>query len=79
LSATLEHPDRPLTEVSMRAVVRRPDGKTEVIELPGNGAERSAIWRAGEPGIHGIDITASANSEGLRIERTTFLAVDVQP
>jgi len=37
------------------------------------------VWRAGEPGIHGIDIIASARAEGLRIERTTFLAVDVQP
>jgi hypothetical protein len=29
-------------------------------------------------GIHGIDVTASAKADGMRIERTTFLAVDVR-
>lgn len=79
LHAALEHPDKPLSEVSMRAVVRRPNGKSESFELQGNGAERSAVWQASEPGLHGIDIVASARAEGLRIERSAFLAVDVQP
>lgn len=78
LSATLEHPGQALTEVSMRAVVRRPNGKSEAFDLNGQGAERSAVWRASEAGIHGIDIVASGRAEGLRVERTTFLAVDVQ-
>jgi len=79
LFAALEQPGKTLTEVAMRAVVRRPNGKSEAFELQGSGAERSAVWRAVEPGIHGIDIIASARAEGLRIERTMFLAVDVQP
>jgi len=79
LSAALDHPGKSLTDVSMRAVVRRPNGKSAALDLQGNGVERSAVWRASESGIHGIDIIARAQAEGLRIERTTFLAVDVQP
>jgi hypothetical protein len=79
LHATLEHPDKPLTDVSMRAIVRRPNGKSLSLELLGNGPERSAVWQAGEPGLHGIDIVAVARAEGLRIERSVFLAVEVQP
>jgi len=80
LSAAIEHPGgKPLTEVSMHALIRAPSGKTETIDLQGSGAEMKATWRAAESGLHGIDIVAKARANGLRIERTTFLALDVQP
>ena len=81
LERVLAHLDaeQPLGDVSMRAVVRRPNGSTETFELHGSGAERSAVWLASEPGLHGIDIVATARAQGQRIERSAFLAVDVQP
>ena len=79
LSALLEHPQRPLEAVAMRAVVHRPDGSTETLDLPGEGAQRSVRWRPVQPGLHGIDISASARAGALRIERMGFLAVEVRP
>ena len=78
LSAGLEHPEASLTQVSIRAVIRRPDGKSESLELSGDGAEQSASWRPAMPGIHAIDVVASAIAGKMRVERTTFLAVDVR-
>lgn len=48
---------------------------SESLEFEGEGAERSAVWRARIPGIHGIDVVASAIAGPMRVERTTFLAV----
>jgi hypothetical protein len=50
-----------------------------VIELQGAGAERFAVCRATEARLHGIDIVATARADGLRVESTGLLAVDVQP
>ncbi|NML17799.1 PGAP1-like alpha/beta domain-containing protein [Azohydromonas caseinilytica] len=79
LSATLEHPQRVPEGVAMRAVVHRPDGSTETLDMPGDGAQRSVRWRPAQPGLHGIDIAASARAGELRIERMGFLAVEVRP
>jgi pimeloyl-ACP methyl ester carboxylesterase len=79
LAAALEYPGKPLTDVSMRAVIRLPSGRTETLDLQGSAAEMKAVWRAAERGIHGVDIIATARADGLRVERTTFLALDVQP
>jgi pimeloyl-ACP methyl ester carboxylesterase len=78
LSAALEDPEAALTAVSMRAVIRRPDGKSESLDFAGRGIEQSASWRPHMTGIHGIDVVASAVAGGMRVERTTFLAVDVR-
>ncbi|MFO1296350.1 MAG: alpha/beta fold hydrolase [Rubrivivax sp.] len=79
LSAVLERAREPLTGLTMRAVVRSPDGRTETLALRGEGTERTAIWRARLPGLHGIDIVATAQAGDLRVERTSLLAVDVRP
>jgi pimeloyl-ACP methyl ester carboxylesterase len=79
LAAALEYPGKPLTDVSMRALIHLPSGRTETLDLQGSAAEMRAVWRAAERGIHGVDIIATARADGLRIERTTFLALDVQP
>ncbi|HEX6361352.1 MAG TPA: hypothetical protein VFZ93_00230, partial [Albitalea sp.] len=77
--AVLAHPGQALTDVAMRAVIRRPDGRTETVALRGTGGEREAVWRADQAGLHGIDVVATARAGALRIERSEFLAVDVQP
>ena len=78
VSAGLEHSEEALDEVSIRAVIRQPDGRTQSLVLSGDGQQRSATWRPRMAGIHGIDVTASAKADGMRVERTTFLAVDVR-
>ncbi|WP_157268014.1 esterase/lipase family protein [Azohydromonas aeria] len=79
LSAALEHPSRALEGVALRAVVHRPDGSTEALALPGEGARRSVAWRAARRGLHGIELIASARAGELRIERRRFLVVEVGP
>ena len=79
LTAALEHPQRVPEGVAMRAVVHRPDGSTETLEMPGEGAARSVQWRPTQPGLYGIDIAASGHAGALRIERMGFLAVEVRP
>ncbi|WP_028998374.1 alpha/beta fold hydrolase [Azohydromonas australica] len=79
LTAALEHPQRVPEGVAMRAVVHRPDGSTETLEMPGEGAARSVQWRPTQPGLYGIDIAASGRAGVLRIERMGFLAVEVRP
>jgi pimeloyl-ACP methyl ester carboxylesterase len=79
LSATLEHPGRDPEGVAMYAQVRQPDGSTETLEMAGEGAQRSVLWRPGQRGLHGVDIVARARAGELRIERRGFLAVEVRP
>jgi hypothetical protein len=79
LFAALDLPDKSLTDVSMEAVFHQPRGRSERIGLRGNGAEMSAVWKPAQSGLHGVDIVARARAEGRPLERTTLLAIDVQP
>lgn len=59
----------------LKAVVRGPDGKVETLALQ----DQSAQWYPKQAGLHGIDVTAVAQLEdGTRVERTAFLAAEVQ-
>jgi pimeloyl-ACP methyl ester carboxylesterase len=62
-----------------QAVIRNPDGGVEKLDfLP--GAKIAAKWTPKISGAHGIDIiVTSLASDGAPVERTAFLAVDVQP
>jgi pimeloyl-ACP methyl ester carboxylesterase len=79
LFATLELPGKSLEDVSVEALVHAPNGRSEKLDFRAGGATMTAAWRPGQAGIHGIDVVAKARSDGLRIERTTFLAIEVQP
>ncbi len=63
----------------MEAVVHQPNGRSDKLDLRESGAEMTAAWRPSQAGIHGIDIVAKARTDGLRIERTTFRSIEVQP
>ena len=68
-----------LETLSVEAVIRRPDGATQTLALEPAGSSWHTTWRPVQRGLHGIDVTARAESEaGLIVERTVFLAVDVQ-
>jgi pimeloyl-ACP methyl ester carboxylesterase len=79
LSATLEMPGKPLSDVVMHAIVHRPDGRSETVPMRVTGAQATGPWRPMVAGVHGIDIVAQARGGGMPLERTRFLAVDVRP
>ena len=79
LTAALELPGKPLSDVAVRAVVHRPDGRSETVPMRVTGTQASASWRPTVAGVHGIDIVAQARGGGVPLERTRFLAVDVRP
>jgi len=78
LSAALELADKPLSDVAMHAIVRRPDGRSETVPMRVNGTQATASWRPTIAGVHGIDIVAQARGGGVPLERTRFLAVEVR-
>ncbi|MBS1812484.1 MAG: hypothetical protein JST84_30235 [Acidobacteria bacterium] len=75
-TGALELPSKTLTNTTIKAVIRQPDGKEEELVLSNGKAD----WTPAETGVHGVDIIAQANApDGSPIERTTFLAIEVQP
>jgi len=70
---------QPLEITQAKAVIKNPDGKMETLDFP-TGQNISATWTPREPGTHGVDIVVTARTpDGSSIERTGFLAVEVQP
>ena len=75
-TGALELPGKTLTNTTIKAVIRKPDGKEEELVLNSGKAD----WMPTETGVHGVDIIAQAAApDGSPIERTTFLSVEVQP
>lgn len=75
-TGALELPGKALTNTTIKAVLRKPDGKEEELALSNGKAD----WTPAETGVYGVDIIAQANApDGSPIERTTFLSVEVQP
>jgi hypothetical protein len=67
----------PITQA--QAVIRNPEGEVETIDFPA-GQNSSITWTPGQPGTHSVDIVITALApDGSSIERTDFLAVEVQP
>jgi pimeloyl-ACP methyl ester carboxylesterase len=79
LGGTLRLPGRTLADVTMQAVVHGPNGKSRTLDLRSSADGMSVAWTPTEAGLHAVDIVAKARADGLRIERTAFLAVDVAP
>jgi hypothetical protein len=67
----------PITQA--QAVIKNPDGGTETLDLPA-GQNTSTTWTPREAGTHAVDIVVTALApDGSAIERTDFLAIEVQP
>ncbi|MGE5463708.1 MAG: esterase/lipase family protein [Syntrophothermus sp.] len=70
---------QPLAITQAQAVIKHPDGKVERLDFP-TGQNTSVTWTPTEPGTHGVDIVVTAQApDGSSIERTDFLAIEVQP
>jgi pimeloyl-ACP methyl ester carboxylesterase len=62
------------------AYIRLPDGGLETLPLLAQDGRYQASWEPPVPGLYGIDIhMAGLSPEGSPVERTAFLAMEVQP
>ena len=79
LTANVSLNGQPLRITQAQAVIRNPNGETETLDFPG-GQNPSVTWTPHEPGTHAVDIVVTAlGPDGSSIERTNFLAIEVQP
>jgi len=79
LSAEVSLNGQSLPITQGQAVIRKPDGKTETLDFPA-GQNTTASWFPRETGTHAVDILVTALApDGSSIERTSFLAIEVQP
>jgi len=80
ISCSLELAGRPLTGVTMQALIRHPDGGTEEVGFTDSGDEKRAVWVPKESGVYAVDVVARGSTpDGLQIERADFLYFEVQP
>jgi pimeloyl-ACP methyl ester carboxylesterase len=78
LSASVSLNGQPLQITKAQAMIRNPEGKTETIDFPA-GQNLSATWTPRQAGTYAVDIVITALApDGSSIERTDFLAIEVQ-
>ena len=80
LSANLTDDGAPVTLASAQALIRKPDGSADTLELNFNGNAATLDITPRMSGIYGIevDVTAQA-SDGTPIDRAAFLSFEAQP
>jgi pimeloyl-ACP methyl ester carboxylesterase len=79
LNASVTLNGQPLEIAQAQAVIKHPDGEIETLDFPA-GRNVSVTWTPRQPGTHAVDIVVTALApDGSPIERTDFLAIEVQP
>jgi hypothetical protein len=79
LAANVSLNGQPLEIQQAQAIIRDPEGKVETLDFPA-GQNISVSWTPRKAGTHSVDIVVTALApDGSPIERTDFLAVEVQP
>jgi pimeloyl-ACP methyl ester carboxylesterase len=80
LTARLSLNGQPVDLQSGQANIRSLDGRTQTVGLDLQNDQGQASWRLQQPGIYGVDVHVQAlSADGVPIERTAFLALEVQP
>ena len=70
----------PLEIETAEALVRAPDGSTQLVTLTPSGDSRTASWIPQAAGLYGINLRVAASSpEGIPVDRVAFLTVEAQP
>ncbi|MFT3892059.1 MAG: hypothetical protein QM730_10525 [Anaerolineales bacterium] len=78
LSANLTLNGQPVEIKEAKALIKDSDGKTETLSFPA-GQNVSTKWTPKIPGTYAVDIVVTGSApDGTSIERTDFLAVEVQ-
>jgi hypothetical protein len=79
LTANISLKGQPLQITQAQAMIKHPDGKTETVDFHA-GQNVSTTWTPRQAGTHALDIVVTALApDGSSIERTDFLAIEVQP
>lgn len=77
--ANLSLNGQPLEIKEAKVLIKNSAGETETLDFP-SGQNISTTWTPREPGTYAIDIVVTGLApDGSSIERTGFLAVEVQP
>ena len=80
ISARLELAGQAVPLQDVKALIRDPNGQLQTVAFAATGAERVASWTPSLPGLHAIDVSVlGTGPDGMPLERTAFLSVDVQP
>jgi hypothetical protein len=80
LSARLVLAGQTLPVREAQALVRYPDGTSDVLPLARSGDEWKATWKPTASGVHGINIQVIGSApDGTPLEREAFLSAEVQP
>lgn len=78
LTANLSLGDQPLEISAAQAVVRDADGNVQTLNFP-TGQRISTTWTPTKPGTYAVDIVVTGRApDNSSIERTAFLAIEVQ-
>jgi hypothetical protein len=78
LTANVSLNGQSLQITQAQAMIRNPNGGTETIDFP-SGPNAAVTWTPHESGTHAVDIIVTALApDGSSIERTDFLAIEVQ-
>jgi hypothetical protein len=79
LSANVSLNGQPLEIQQAQATIRDPEGILEILDFPA-GQNIFVNWTPRKTGTHSVDIVVTALApDGSPIERTDFLAIEVQP
>ena len=79
LAANISLNGQPLQITQAQAIIKSPEGKTQTLNFPA-GQSISGTWTPREAGTYAVDIVITALApDGTSIERTDFLAIEVQP
>ena len=79
LNANLTLNGQPLEIKEASAVIKDSDGKTETLNFPA-GQNISTTWTPTKAGTYAVDIIVTGIApDGSPVERTDFLAIEVQP
>jgi hypothetical protein len=79
LEANVSLNGQPMQIQQAQAIIRDPEGKVETLDFPA-GQDVSVSWTPRKAGTHAVDIVVTALApDGSPVERTDFLAIEVQP
>ncbi len=79
LTANVSLNGQSLEITKAQAVIKDAEGKVETLDFPA-GRNVSVTWTPRDAGTHAVDIVVTALApDGSSIERTDFLAIEVQP
>jgi hypothetical protein len=80
ISANLANSGQPVAMQGAQAILRKPDGSAETLEMSISGNSAQLGVTPESSGIYGIEVNITAQAaDGAQIDRAAFLSFEVQP